>query len=341
MVHGAPTTETEVISKSATASTPEAHVNVHKNARLTPAGRALMVERVQQGEPVRTVAEAMGVSVPTVYKWLKRWKAEGEAGLEDRSSRPHHSPRRLPRHRRRQVERLRRRGWSTPRIARELKMPLSTVGAECRRLGLGRLKALKPPEPVIRYERDHPGELLHMDIKKLGRIGRVGHRIHGDRRRRSRGIGWEYLHVCIDDASRVAYAEVLRDEKKETVTAFTVRAVRWFEERGVGIQRIMTDNGSAYRSKLLRKTLEARGIRHLFTRPYTPRTNGKAERFIRTALEEWAYARPYSHSNARIAALWPFLRYYNCGRPHGGIQGKTPQQRLSELTVNNVLEKHT
>jgi transposase InsO family protein len=300
-----------------------------------------MVERVLAGEPVQAVAEATGVSVPTVYKWLKRWKAEGEAGLEDRSSRPHRMPRRLPRHRRRQIERLRRKGWSTPRIARATGIPLSTVGAECRRLGLGRLKKLKPAEPVIRYERDRPGELLHLDIKKLGRIGRVGHRIHGDRTKRARGIGWEFLHVCVDDASRVAYAEILPDEKKERVTGFTERAIRWFEERGVGIQRIMTDNGSGYRSKLLRRMLEAHGIKHLFTRPYTPRTNGKAERFIRTALEEWAYARPYGHSNERTAALVAFLRSYNCGRPHGGIGGRTPQQRLSELVVNNVLEKHT
>ncbi|MFW6193568.1 MAG: IS481 family transposase [Gemmatimonadota bacterium] len=315
-------------------------MNVHKNAKLTPTGRAQMIERLEAGESVTEVAASVGVSRTTVYKWWKRWKAEGEAGLEDRSCRPHRSPNRLLRHRRRQIERLRRKRWSTPRIARETGIPLSTVGLECRRLGLGRLKALGPSQPVIRYERDRPGELLHLDIKKLGRIGRVGHRIHGDRRRRARGVGWEYLHVCVDDASRVAYAEILPDEKKERVTAFTERAIRWFEDRGVGIQRIMTDNGPGYRSKLLRKALEARGVKHIFTRPYTPRTNGKAERFIRTALQEWAYARPYGHSNERTAALTAFLNYYNCGRPHGGIDGDTPQQRLSELALHNVLEKH-
>jgi len=325
MVHGAPTSDAEVIAKPPTASLPEAQVNVHKNAKLTPAGRAQMVERVRAGESVQAVAEATGVSAPTVYKWFKRWKSEREAGLADRSSRPHRMPRRLPRHRRRQIERLRRQGWSTPRIARELAMPVSTVGAECRRLGLGRLKKLKPAEQVIRYERDRPGEPLHLVIEKLGRIGRVGHRIHGDPSRRCPGVGWEFLHVCVDDASRVAYAEILPDEKKERVTGFTERAIRWFEERGVGIQRIMTDNGPGYRSKLLRRTLEAHRIKHLFTRPYTPRTNGKADRFIRTALEEWAYARPYGHSNERTAALVAFLLYYNGGRPHGGIVGRTPQ----------------
>ena len=312
-------------------------MNVHQNATLTPGGRALLVERVEAGEPVRAVAAEMGVSRKTAYKWRKRYREEGKAGLEDRSSRPHRSPSRLPRHRRRQIERLRRKRWSTPRIARELGIPLSTVGAECRRLGLGRLPSLEPPVPVIRYERDRPGELVHLDTKKLARIEAVGHRIHGDRRRTVDGAGWEFLHVCIDDATRVAYAEVLPDEKGTTAAGFLQRAAGWFERQGVKIERVMTDNGGCYRSKVFHRTMTELRARHIFTRPCTPRTNGKAERFIRTAKELWAYTRPYGHSNERRAQLRPFLNFYNCVRPHWGIGRKTPQQRLVELRVDNVL----
>jgi len=316
-------------------------VNVHKNAVLTPSGRALLVQRYLAGESAAEVAEAMGVSPPTVYKWVKRWKAQGERGLRDRSSRPHRSPNRLPRHRRRQIERLRRKRWSTPRIARELKMPLSTVGRECRRLGLGKLSSLDPPTPVIRYERDRPGELLHLDTKKFARIGHVGHRIHGDRSIRNRGAGWEFLHVCVDDATRIAYAEVLPDERGTTAAGFLRRAVRWFAAQGVPTERVMTDNGGCYVSKVFAAALKTIGARHVRTRPYTPRTNGKAERFIRTAKEGWAYARPYRHSNERTAQLRHFLTYYNCGRPHGGIGGMTPLQRLTEIRVKNVLGRHS
>jgi transposase InsO family protein len=315
-------------------------VNVHKNAKLTPAGRALLVERVRKGEPVREVAAGMGVSVRTVYKWLRRWKEEGEAGLEDRSSRPRRCPHRLPRHRRRQIERLRRKRWSTPRIAWELKVPLSTVVVEVRRIGLNRLSRLDPPRPVIRYERSRPGELVHLDTKKLARIEAVGHRIHGDRSRKREGAGWEFLHVCIDDATRVAYGEVLPDERGVTAAGFMCRAARWFERQGVGIERVMTDNGSCYVSRAFGRALRDLGARHIRTRPYTPRTNGKAERFIRTAKELWAYARPYHHSRERTAALRAFFNFYNCGRPHEGIGGTTPQLRLAELLVNNVLVRH-
>jgi len=319
----------------------EVPVNVHKNAKLTPAGRALLVERIGAGEPAKAVAASMGVSPKTAYKWLRRFQAEGEAGLADRSSRPHRSPNRLPRHRRRQVERLRRKGWSSPRIAGRLKMPVSTVVAEVRRLGLNRLSRLSPPDPVVRYERDRPGELVHLDIKKLGRIGRVGHRIHGDRSRRARGVGWEYVHAALDDATRVSYAETLPDERAATVTAFLRRTAAWYEAQGVRIQRVMTDNGPGYRSRLFRQALDELGIRHIFTRPYTPRTNGKVERFIRTLLEEWAYARPYAHSRERTATLHAWLTYYNVGRRHMGIHGRTPIQRLVELRVTNVLGNHT
>ena len=312
-------------------------MNVHKNAKLAPAGRALLVNRIERGERADVVAREMGVSRRTAFKWLKRYRTEGEAGLRDRSSTPHHHPNRIPRSRRRQIERYRRKSWSSPRIADQLSMPVSTVVAEVRRLGLNRLSKLAPPDPVVRYERSRPGSLVHMDIKKLGRIGGVGHRIHGDRSKRARGVGWEFYHAAIDDASRVAYGEVLGSERKEDVLAFLLRVVAFFEGQGVKISDLMTDNGSAYRSKLMRRTLKGLGIRHIFTRPYTPKTNGKVERFIRTSAEEWAFGRPYHTSQQRTAALSAWLCYYNLTRRHAGIGRKTPFQRLVELRVTNVL----
>lgn len=304
--------------------TSEGPVNVHKNAKLTPAGRALLVRRLGAGERAEVVAREMGVSRRTAFKWLRRYREEGEAGLEDRSSRPHGHPRRTPRARRRQIERLRRKGWSSPRIAEHLQMPVSTVTVVVRRLGLNRLSKLAPPDPVVRYERSRPGSLVHMDIKKLGRIARVGHRIHGDRSQRVRGVGWEFYHAAIDDASRAAYGEVLPSERQEDVVAFLLRVVGFFERQGVKISQLMTDNGPGYRSKLFRRTLKQLGIRHLFTRPYTPKTNGKVERFIRTSVEEWAYGRPYHHSKERAKALLAWLRYYNLTRRHAGIGRRTP-----------------
>ena len=311
-------------------------MNVHKCARLTPAGRALLVLRVvEEGLSVREVALAMGVSARTAYKWVSRFKYEGEAGLQDRSSRPLHSPRRLARGRRRQIEKLRRKRYTSPRIARELKLPLSTVVVTLRRLGLERLNRLEPPRMVIRYERSRPGELLHLDTKKLGRIARVGHRIHGDRTTRVRGIGWEYLHVCVDDATRLAYTEVLTDEKGESCAGFLLRAAAWYRGLGIEPERVMTDNGSGYVSRAFRDALTQLRTRHLRTRPYTPRTNGKAERFIQTALREWAYGQLYRNSRIRIAAMRTWIRFYNRERPHMGIRGLSPQQRLVSL-VNNV-----
>lgn len=310
-------------------------MNVHKNARLTPVGRERAVKRVLSGERPGAVGDSIGVSRETVFKWLRRWRQEGRPGLLDRSSRPLSSPQRMRRVRERQVVRLRRQRWSTVRIADQLKLPLSTVGAICRRHGLGRLRELEPVRPVVRYQWSRPGEMVHLDTKKLARIEKIGHRIHGDRAGRVRGSGWEFLHVCVDDATRVAYAEVLPDERKESCANFLARAARWFETLGVTLERVMTDNGSGYRSKLFRGVLEARGARQILTRPYTPRTNGKAERFIQTCKRDWAYARPYRRSEARTAALAAFLCFYNCHRPHWGIGRKTPQLRLLEL-VNNV-----
>jgi transposase InsO family protein len=308
---------------------------MHKNARLTPLGRERAVKRVDGGEKPSAVAASLGISRETVFKWLRRWRREGLAGLQDRSSRPLRSPARMRRVRERQILRLRRQRWSTVLIAEQLKLPLSTVGAICRRHGLGRLCQLEPALPVVRYQWDRPGDMVHLDTKKLARIERVGHRIHGDRSRSTEGAGWEFLHVCVDDATRIAYAEVLPDERKESCAGFMLRAATWFEARGVNVERIMTDNGSGYRSKLFRRSVDARGARQVFTRPYTPRTNGKAERFIQTCKRDWAYARPYRHSDARTAALAAFLRFYNCHRPHWGLGRKTPQLRLREL-VNNV-----
>jgi len=313
-------------------------VNIHKHARLTPAGRALLVRRVvEEGQSPASVALAAGVSRRTVYKWLERYRVEGEEGLVDRSSRPLRSPRRLPRSRRRRIEALRRKGWSSLRIARETGLPISTVVLTVRRLGLARLSSLEPPRPVIRYERKRPGELLHIDTKKLGRIERIGHRIHSDRSRRARGAGWEYLYVCIDDASRLSYCEVLPDEKGVTADGFIRRAIAHYQALGISVERVMTDNGSGFVSKTFAAALRQAGARHIRTRPYTPRTNGKAERFIQTCIREWAYAQPYSRSEQRLAALAPWLRFYNRERPHMGIRGRSPQQRLSELlAVNNV-----
>jgi transposase InsO family protein len=299
------------------------------------------VELLESGDRAEVVAGEMGVSRRTAFKWLKRYREEGEAGLQDRSSRPHRHPNRLPRSRRRQIERLRRKRWSSPRIADHLKMPISTVTVEVRRLGLNRLSKLAPPDPVVRYERSRPGSLIHMDIKKLARIVRVGHRIHGDRSKRVAGVGWEFYHAAIDDATRLAYGEVLPSERKEDVVAFLQRTVAFFERQGVKISQLMTDNGPAYRSKLFGRTLRVLGIQHIFTRPYTPRTNGKVERFIRTSTEEWAYGRAYPHSRVRTKALRAWLDYYNLTRRHAGIGRRTPFQRLVALRVTNVLATHT
>jgi transposase InsO family protein len=308
-------------------------VNVHKNAKLAPAGRALLVQRVVVGRERRgRVAAAFGVSARTVGKWVRRWGLEGTPGLVDRSSRPRRCPHQL---RPRQVERiagLRRRRWTSPAIAQRLRLPVSTVGLVLRRLKLNRLRLLEAPVPPIRYERARPGELVHLDVKKLARIERVGHRIHGDRRTRVVGAGWEYVHVCVDDATRVAYCELLPGEDKLWASVFLHRAVAWFQQLGVGrFERVMTDNGSAYRSRHFGSTLAALGARHLRTRPYTPRTNGKAERFIQTCLREWAYRRPYRTSTVRAAALPAFIRRYNIERPHTALQRRPPLARLLEL----------
>lgn len=303
-------------------------MNIHKNARLTPAGRLQAVARVRAGEAASAVARAIGVSRQTIHKWVHREHTAGGEACCDRSSRPRRTPTRLSRAGRRRIERLRRKRWSSPRIARAVGLPVSTVVVTVRRLGLARLDRLAPPRPIVRYERDYPGELVHLDIKKLGRIGQLGHRIHGDRRRRARGVGYEYVHVALDDHSRLSYAEVLRDERGETAAGFLTRAVAWFLAQGIRVERILTDNGGCYRSQVFAECAMALGISQRFTRPYRPQTNGKAERFIRILLTEWAYAQAYHHSRWRTAALARYLSFYNTARPHGGIHGQTPVARL-------------
>jgi len=251
--------------------------------------------------------------------------------MRDRSSRPKRSPTRLAPRLVRRIEVLRRRRYTSLRIAEELRLAVSTVGLWLRRLGLGRLRNIEPKPVVVRYEKQRPGELLHLDTKKLGRIQGVGHRIHGNRRTRVRGIGWEFLHVCVDDATRLAYAEVLPDEREHTAAGFLERAVAWFRGQDVVVERVMTDNGSCYRSHRFRRTLEAIGARQIFTQPYRPQTNGKAERFIQTAKRDWAYARAYRSSLIRTLALQGFLDRYNRRRPHRGIGNRTPLSRLEEL----------
>lgn len=289
-----------------------------------------MVQRLVAGQSVAQVASGLDLSTTTVRRWWRRYQAEGLAGLEDRSSRPHHSPRALPRYRRRQIQRLRQQRWSSLRIAEALGLPLATVVHVQRRLGLARLAVLDPKPPVHRYERRIPGALIHLDVKKLGRIGRVGHRIHGNRRTRVRGIGWEYLHVAIDDATRLAYAALFPDETAVSTAAFLAQAAAWFRRQGITGRALLTDNGGGYRSHRFQTLRRQLGLRHLWTRPYRPQTNGKAERFIRTCLARWAYAAAYRSSLHRAAALPEWLRYYNRERPHTALGFKTPAQRLAE-----------
>jgi transposase InsO family protein len=309
-------------------------MNIHENARTTPHGRRLMADRLAAGWTVSRVAEAFGVDAKTVRKWRDRHAAEGEVGLVDRSSRPHRSPTRLAEAASATILVLRRQRLSGPAIARRLGRPVSTVGLVLRRRGLGRLKALDQKPPVARYQKERPGELIHLDIKKLGRISGIGHRITGDRHSQRKGSGWEYLHVCVDDASRLAYTEILPDERQESAVAFLARALAWFASLGVTVERVMTDNGSAYKSHAFRDACAAAGLRHKRTRPYTPRTNGKAERFIQTSLREWAYLHAFETSAERTAAMRPWLCAYNTVRPHSALGHKPP---LSSLVGDNLL----
>jgi len=304
-------------------------MNIHKNARTTPQSRAVLVARVlQERWPVKRVAQAFGISQRTVYKWLARYRAEGARGLQDRRCtarrRPHAlSPAWV------ELIRLMRRGKRVAsEIAQQLPVPRSTVSAVLARLGLGRLWEAPSTTPVRRYEWPHPGDLVHLDTKKLGRIVRPSHRVTGDRRDSVDGAGWEFAHVAIDDYSRFTYVEILPDEKRYTATGFLLRALREFRRRGIAVKRILTDNGGAYRSRPFRKVCRWLGISAKRTRPYRPQTNGKAERMIQTLLRKWAYAVPYATSEARQAALTPWLRFYNEQRPHAALNRRPPISRL-------------
>jgi transposase InsO family protein len=290
--------------------------------------RALLVQRVRQEQWSPALAAAAGVSVRTTYKWLRRHRVGGPPALEDASSRPHRVPHRTSSDLTARILAARyerRTAWA---IAVQLQIPRSTVAAVLARAGLNRLSRLTPPAPVQRYERTRPGELVHLDIKPLVRILRVGHRIHGDRRTTVKGAGSEYVHVAIDDYSRVAYVEVLADQRGSTTAAFLYRTVRWFARRGVAVERVLTDNGSAYRSHVFHRVAHRAHVRLLRSRPYHPQTNGKAERFIQTLLREWAYAVPYAHSWRRTRALRPWLRGYNTQRPHSALGYQPPCTRF-------------
>ena len=315
-------------------------MDIHQNARLTKHCRGLIVERVMRGRAQRQVGRELGISVKTVAKWVKRYQAEGAAGLSDRSSRPHRQPAATAEALQMAVIALRRQRLTMSYIAAQLKLSRATVARIVARAGLNRLSRLEPVAMYPRYERSAPGELLHLDIKKLGRIKRIGFRITGDLRDTVDGVGWDFVHVAIDDHSRVAYAQVLSDEDVSSTCAFLRAAVAYYAGLGVRIGEILTDNGGAYRSRDFAQTCITLGLKHRFTRPYTPRTNGKAERFIQTALREWAYARAYHRSHHRIRQLPHFLHAYNWHRPHASLAGQPPASRLG-LTRNNLVRLHS
>jgi transposase InsO family protein len=308
-------------------------MNTHSKARTTPWSRGLLVDRIQlQGWTVAHAAEQAGVSVRTGYKWLARAKA-GPADLCDRRSVPGRMPRLTDQARTELIVLLRHCHASGPAIARQLGMPRSTVARVLEREGLGRWRSSR--EAVVRYQRQRPGELIHLDIKKLARIVRVGHRITGNRRDRVVGAGWEFVHVAIDDASRILYVEVLADERGATCAAFLHRAIAYYRRLGIIAEQLLTDNGTGYTSHVFRHACAREQIQHLRTRPYRPCTNGKAERVIQTLLREWAYSRPYRRSRDRTQALRTWLIYYNRWRPHGSLAGNPPLSRL-DTGMNNV-----
>jgi transposase InsO family protein len=312
--------------------------NPHQNARLTVYSREQIVARIDAGQGAAEVAAAFGVSVRTVRKWVARFRAGGRAALSNRASAPARVAGRLPDRLVALIVHLRRRLRLTgAEIARKLGLARSTVARWLGRAGLGRLARLDPPEPVRRYQRERPGELIHLDIKKLGRFDRPGHRVTGTRTGcRNRGAGWDFVHVAVDDATRLAYVEVLADERKTTTTAFLLRALRWFRGHGVRAERVMTDNGSAYRSRRFARALRLLRVRHIFTRPYTPRTNGKAERFIQTLLREWAYGLAHPTSQARNADLPRWLDRFNRSRPHSALKGLPPLSMVNNLMRNHI-----
>jgi transposase InsO family protein len=316
-------------------------MKIHANARTCPNSRRLLVRRIEEENwSLMVAAEAAGISERSARKWLARWRSEGETGLLDRSSAPKRVPSRLPADRLQAIEALRRLRMTAAEIAEVLGMALSTVSRWLARIGLGKRSRLEPPEPPNRYERKRPGELIHVDVKKLGRILSAGHRVTGSRasqkrtrreRKRVGVAGWEFVHVCVDDATRLAYVEVLPDEKGATAAGFLRRAVEWFKGMGIGVERVLSDNGACYRSRVHAQACAELRMRHIFTRPYRPRTNGKAERFIQTLTNRWAYGAIYGSSAERTAALPGWVDHYNFRRRHGSLGHQPPAARLAEL----------
>jgi transposase InsO family protein len=314
----------------------------HKNARLTPKGREEMVRAVTEGGLSKAAAaRKFNTTAKTVAKWVERFRAHGVEGLRDRSSRPLSSPDQIPPAICVAVEALRRQRYTGRQIAAQLAISPASVCRILRRLDLSKLSALEPAQPIRRYEREKPGELIHIDIKKLGKFNRIGHRITGDRKGQSsqRGVGWEFVHIGIDDHSRIAFAKIMPDEKKQSAVAFLKAALAYYKSLGISVERVMTDNGSCYKSRAFRNACHRLGLRHIRTKPYTPKTNGKAERFIQTSLREWAYAQAYENSRQRKQYLPTWLHRYNWHRPHAGLAHQTPISRLA-LTRNNLLRFH-
>jgi transposase InsO family protein len=317
-------------------------MNIHKNARLTPLRREEMAAAVLGGRLSKTQAAVLyGVSLKIVTRWTQRFRASGQAAMMDRSSRPARSPRQTEDALVERIITLRRQRLTGKHIAMETGVSPATVSRVLRRMKLSRIKDIDPAEPVIRYEYGEPGGMIHLDIKRLGRFERVGHRITGNRtgQSNSRGVGWEYVHVCIDDASRIAFTDIFPDEKAVSSIAFLTAAIAYYRSLGIVVTRVMTDNGSCYVAKDFAKACRALGLKHVRTKPYTPKTNGKAERFIQTALSEWAYARAYPSSEARKSHLSNWTHMYNWHRPHGGIKSKAPISRLG-LNRDNLLRFH-
>jgi transposase InsO family protein len=308
-------------------------MRIHANARTCPNSRRLLIKRIEEENwSLMMAAEAAGISERSARKWLGRWRAEGEAGLLDRSSAPKRVPSRLPADRLETIEALRRLRMTAAEIAEVLGLALSTVSRWLARIGLGKRSRLQPPEPPNRYERKRPGELIHVDIKKLVQIKRgAGHRVTGKRTHQAKGAGWEFVHVCVDDATRLAYVEVLPDETGATAADFLRRAVDWFKGMGIPVERVLSDNGACYRSRVHAEACAQLEMRHLFTRPYRPQTNGKAERFIQTLTNRWAYGAIYGSSAERTAALPGWLDHYNFRRRHGSLGHQPPAARLAEL----------
>lgn len=316
-------------------------MNIHKNARLSLARRIELIQDITvRGLPASQAAELHGVTPPTARKWLGRYLVDGESGLLDASSRPKLSPRAIAPGKALAIVELRHKRLTHARIAAALGVSKSTVGRVLARAGLSRLADLQPAEPVVRYEHEAPGEMLHIDTKRLGRIERPSHRVTGNRRDSVDGAGWEMLFVAVDDHARIAFTDMHPDEKWPQAVQFLRNAVAYFASLGVKVQRVLTDNGSPFRSRQFAQACAQLGIRHKFTRAYRPQTNGKAERFIQSALREWAYGFTYQHSRERTAALDYWNHHYNWHRPHQGIGGAAPMSRLNK-SRNNLLTLHT